>query len=298
MFGNIAGDLRSSHDASKLVVNRRDGNGDVNQLAALGAAQPLKLFDTFSAGDPREDTGHFVVLFGAGDHRRGAADNLVCRVAENPLSASVPAGKHSGEILADDGVLRRFHDGCKPARHLFSASPFGDIAEHQHGALNGAAGVANWGGAVVDGNFAAVSPDQQRVICQSHNRALTQHFDYRTFHSGSRKLVHYVKDLFEALPFDLGLWPTHQRQRDRIGESNAPLDIGGDHGVADAAKRSFQKVPGVLSFGQGRATIDKGLPQTAVAKLDTLEHLVECVNQNTELVAGRLAGADAVVSGG
>jgi len=52
-------------------------------------------------------------------------NRLVRSVAEYMFSTLVPGGDNTVEILADDGVLRGFHNGRQPGLDLLA---FGDLA--------------------------------------------------------------------------------------------------------------------------------------------------------------------------
>ena len=65
------------------------------------------------------------------------ADHLRRGVAEDPLGRLVPAGDGAIEPLADDGVIRRVHNGGQPRRHLLDADPIGHVLGHDGQPLRG-----------------------------------------------------------------------------------------------------------------------------------------------------------------
>jgi hypothetical protein len=85
----------------------------------------------FQGGD---DAVFLRQAFGGDDEGDVAADDLPRRIAENPLRRAVPGGDVAVEILADDGVIRRFNDGAEIGADAFSLLEAGDVAQDFRGA--------------------------------------------------------------------------------------------------------------------------------------------------------------------
>src|SRR5262245_25672583 len=59
----------------------------------------------------------------------GLADDLFSRIAKQFLRAFVPTYDDAVQILADDGVVRRFDDGRQLAYSVFRLLAFGNVGE-------------------------------------------------------------------------------------------------------------------------------------------------------------------------
>ena len=132
-FTDVARDLRSTDDVASLITDARDGNRDLNRTAVL--AHPLRFEMTHhsAACDMVEDHRLFGMTFGRYQFEYRLADHLLGRIAEYLFGSGIPARDHAVQVLADDGIFGRSHDGCQTGRIARRCRPpphFG--SQHTH----------------------------------------------------------------------------------------------------------------------------------------------------------------------
>ena len=110
-FGDIAGNFRGGDDFSSLVLDRRNGEGNVDKTPVLALSNRLVVIDFFASADPFEDKGFFVLSIHRNKDRHRPSHGLLRRIAKEELRATVPSHNDAVEILGKDGVVRRFNDG-------------------------------------------------------------------------------------------------------------------------------------------------------------------------------------------
>ena len=76
------------------------------------------MIDLFAAADAREDVRLFVEPVRRDQDRDRLADRFLGGVPENTFGGGIPGADDSIEVLADDGVVRGFHDGNELLRGL------------------------------------------------------------------------------------------------------------------------------------------------------------------------------------
>src|ERR1039458_4249205 len=108
---------------------------------------PLPPFDAF------QNCKYFTGAIGRRKEGDRPANHLGSRIAKEPFRASVPASDQAIEILADNGVVGKFHHVGQQASGLFDLLTLRDIPEHQHRAANFSVHSANWSAAVVNRDF-------------------------------------------------------------------------------------------------------------------------------------------------
>src|SRR5262245_59094327 len=89
-FRNIARHMRRSDGASALISNGRDGERDINQLAASRVPNSLEVFDAFSSPDALQDLIFLVRPAFRKQHCHRHADRFSCGIAIEALRAAVP----------------------------------------------------------------------------------------------------------------------------------------------------------------------------------------------------------------
>ena len=135
-LGDVARDLGCADDTPLSVAHRRNGQRNVDQRAILPSAHRFEVVDAFPAADARENRRLLVEPIGRDQDGDRPADDLFGLVAEKPLGALVPCRDDAVEVLADDGVVRGFHDRDEMLRRAFGllarrfvAYPFDGEAE-------------------------------------------------------------------------------------------------------------------------------------------------------------------------
>ena len=115
-FADVASDLRRADDLPRIVVNRRDRQRNGDQRPVLPLTDRLEMGDGLTRPDPAEHHILFRLPVGRDDHANRLADRLCGCVAEHALGRTVPRRNRAVEILADDGVVRRFDDTGEMAK--------------------------------------------------------------------------------------------------------------------------------------------------------------------------------------
>src|SRR5689334_2344331 len=85
------------------------------------------MMDPLPARDSFEDLGDLVRGLGRREHRNMPSDDLLGFIAEDSLRAPVPTPDDAVQILADDGVVRRFDNGGQALPKFGSVSLSGDV---------------------------------------------------------------------------------------------------------------------------------------------------------------------------
>src|SRR6202012_3865592 len=95
------------------VLSNADGLKVVHALAALDAGNNFRLFTATVGGDDKSDV---------------LADGFVGCIAKQPFRAFVPTGDDTIQILADNRVIGRIHNGSEQASGAFSSVANGNVA--------------------------------------------------------------------------------------------------------------------------------------------------------------------------
>src|SRR5579884_1918865 len=136
-LGNVAGDLGSADDFAVRVLNRRDGERNVEQRAVFSAANGFEMIDALSPPQSREDLRLLIQAIWRNEHGDRFAHGFFRRVAEHPLRAFVPAHDDAVQIFADDRIVGGVDDGAQQQGRAFGSPAVRDIA--RNGELNRAA---------------------------------------------------------------------------------------------------------------------------------------------------------------
>lgn len=71
------------------------------------------MIDAMTCSQLLQDVRFLGVQLGWNNDRNRLTNSFLCRVAEDPSGAAIPAGDDSVEILGDDCVVCAFHNGCQ-----------------------------------------------------------------------------------------------------------------------------------------------------------------------------------------
>ena len=111
------------------------------------------------------------------------------------------------------------------------------IAEHEHHADDTAIKVADGRGAVGDGPLRAVARNQHGVVRQTVDLAGGQHVVHGDDGGLARLLVDDIENFAHRPALRLGVRPAGEFLGDGVEPGDAPLRVGGQHGVADGLER-------------------------------------------------------------
>ena len=121
-FGDVAGDLGGTHDLASFVSKGRDGQRDVDSRAIFALPNRLVVVDLLAGANLRENHVFLILQLRGNQHANGLSDGLVCGVSEHSFRGSIPRHDRAVQVLADDGIVGRLHDGgesstsrCQPA---------------------------------------------------------------------------------------------------------------------------------------------------------------------------------------
>jgi hypothetical protein len=117
-LGDIAGYFRGSDHVSGIVSERRDGERNVDLPPVFVPPHGFIVFKRFASPDSFEDPRLLVDEARGDQHRNRLTDGFRCGVTEHPCCAIVPTHDGALQIFADNGVVRRFHDGRQVSLHL------------------------------------------------------------------------------------------------------------------------------------------------------------------------------------
>ena len=97
--------LRAADDSALPIPDRRDREGDVQQLSILTPPDGLEMIHRLAALKTCENLHFFLLPVVRYQHHDGLTDGFLRRVAENSLGAPVPAGYAPGQVLANDRIV-------------------------------------------------------------------------------------------------------------------------------------------------------------------------------------------------
>jgi hypothetical protein len=141
---------------------------------------------------------------------------------------------------------------------------FGDIMENQHGAGDSAGVVPDGGRAVLNGNLATVAGEQGGVVGQRDGLLFAQDAGDDVLARRAGFLVDNAEDTLCRLAQDYALRPAGEGFGDGIEEGDLTLEVGHQHGVANAGEGHAEVL----------ALLAKGLPGLEVAVNFDLKLLV------------------------
>ena len=206
--------------------------------AAVAMQQDRFAAPDAGAGRRREHFFHHL----AGHFRRMALGDAVVELRFRFIEAQhVPGGPvqvQGAALGVGDGneIGRLFQDGQQPLLFFFPLTALADVAKHQDEALDVAGVGTDRSGAVVDGDFPAVF-GQQRVVVQTDDGSLAQHFFHRRFHRLTGMFIDNAEHFGDVFAPGFRLRPAGQPFGHRVHEPDASMFVGGDDGVADAVQR-------------------------------------------------------------
>src|SRR5690242_4259561 len=121
------------------------------------------MVDAFAAPEAPQDARLLVMaLLGFEDGNR-LPDHLLGLVTEQPPRRLIPAEDHTVEILADDRIVRGFHDRRQPQGGCLRALGLGEVDQHVYAADDPARCIVKWRGERHEWHPSAVWPLGQRL---------------------------------------------------------------------------------------------------------------------------------------
>ena len=87
---DVSGDLRGANHHARVVVNRRDGEGNGNERSVLAQANRVEVRDRLAGSDVREDHVLLGLPIRRNNHPDRLADGFRGGVAEHGLGRAVP----------------------------------------------------------------------------------------------------------------------------------------------------------------------------------------------------------------
>src|SRR5690242_2526939 len=85
LAGNVANNLGRSHDPSRFIMQRRDGQRNEDSFTALSESDGFKMTDSFTARDRLQNSLLVVMQLRWNDRCDRPSDHLFRRVAEDSL---------------------------------------------------------------------------------------------------------------------------------------------------------------------------------------------------------------------
>jgi hypothetical protein len=109
-FGDIARHLRRADDVAGLVAHRRNRERNVDPATVLPHANGLEVVDPLAGSDAGEDVRFFVLALGRNEDVDRLADQLVGRIAEDPLGRGIAGLDDAVEVFRENRVLGGLDD--------------------------------------------------------------------------------------------------------------------------------------------------------------------------------------------
>ena len=119
------------------------------------------MVDPLAAAYALQNAAHFIEAIRRHENRDRLADDLLRRVAEDPLRAGVPGGDDAVQIFADDRVVGRFDYGGELRCSLLGLLALADVARERQ--VERLAALAERAGADLDGERGAVLAPMARL---------------------------------------------------------------------------------------------------------------------------------------
>src|SRR5207237_10490317 len=91
-FADVARNLRDLDDATGRILDRRDGDRDLDPPTVLADAFGLVVRHVLAAGDPAQDLLLLREELGWEEHRDRTADRFLRGISEHPLCGWIPRG--------------------------------------------------------------------------------------------------------------------------------------------------------------------------------------------------------------
>ena len=177
--------------------------------------------------------------------------------AEEPLGGGVPGLNDPVRRLAEDGVLRRLHDGGQQASVRlplrFRTAPLGDVAEDQDAAGHVAGGISYGRRAVLDGLLQALSREKEGVASRAHHGIFADGSGGRALDGQAGLLVDDAEDIPERKAGGLGPGPAGQGLGSRVQPLDAAFVVRGDDRVSYARDGGPDVRESLLDLRPGRA---------------------------------------------
>jgi len=90
----------------------------------------LIVADSFSGKNALKDTGFFRLPVLRNEKRQKISYCLLSRIAEKLFGPAIPGLNSTIQVQAEDGIIRRAHDGCQMRPQGFFLTSFRDINQH------------------------------------------------------------------------------------------------------------------------------------------------------------------------
>ena len=143
-LGDIARDFGCADDFAPRVLERRDGQRDVEKTPVLAHAHGLIGSNMVTSPNAGEDFRLFVLAIRWNQNADRPAYGFLCFIPEQAFCAPVPGLNDPEGVLADDRVVGEFHDRGETAGILFGLFSLGNIDQHVDRANEFAFGIMQW----------------------------------------------------------------------------------------------------------------------------------------------------------
>ena len=125
--GDIPCNLRDGDNPSTAVTDGRERQRHIEILAELRHSHRFVRLDPLPASQALQNHGFFMPSVRRDEHHDRPANRLGGLVAEQVLGTGVPGEDVAVERLADDRILRRFHDGGQARLHFVGPFEVRDV---------------------------------------------------------------------------------------------------------------------------------------------------------------------------
>ena len=127
LLGDIAEDLRGARGCPARIPQRRNRKRNIDPAAILRETHCFVMLHSFARKQARQNTRFLLLAIGRNDSRNRLANHLFSPITQKPFRPRVPACDNPIQTLADDRILRRFHDCRQSCPHFVRRFQLGDV---------------------------------------------------------------------------------------------------------------------------------------------------------------------------
>src|ERR1700730_16840532 len=119
-LGDISSHLRRTHDTTGGILDRRDRHGDIELPSGVRDANGFEMFESLATPDTRQYLLFLISPIWWNQPHDRRPDHFLGFISENAFRPVIPAGDDTVQVLSDDSIVGRGHDGCQLASSHFS----------------------------------------------------------------------------------------------------------------------------------------------------------------------------------
>src|SRR6266699_3196012 len=135
MLSDITGDGRRPDNSATAILDRRNGDGDVQEGAILTHTYRLVMINTLSLANACHDLHKLILPIWREENRNRLAHDFLSSVPIHALCRRIPTGDDALQIFAKNSIIRRFDNGGHVKKSLGCLLVLGNIMKIRHDGL-------------------------------------------------------------------------------------------------------------------------------------------------------------------